>query len=477
MSKTIQRENSIRSVQTPVESSMVGPSTPFTCMHGGTQPSISLGARPHVSQVPGSMNSLGNPGLVRSPGLFTISDDTSANARVLSTTSPVNANTQSMTSVDASSNRSSNSQGEFFGSQTLEKTGRCNSDLDWLTPGTLSLDDPSLYGTMGELSQSPGNTGLRQGWSGHTLHSPLKLSTYLCTTQNGGINFNTPLASTRNDCQVILPNGDDPEEIVTSLRLTRSHLLMISNERMLDRNFSRGSTLNILNGLLFSGWLLNKLENLLCWSYEASARAIRQRQSARNSALNDTNSKRSEIHNDNYETLRTETDLHRRSSTLCGPQIKLTSALSSHMPNGTLNIRLRTVTPQHQILDDTESPSVLEMSSIPIIAHRTTGVSAIFINPLSKNGGPRISPQIRTFNVVPEGSEIIQCVQNNDLQGVQSLFDLGKASPSDVDPRGFSLLSASTLSYSNLPPLTFSFVGRYLAFVAFALGNSRLTRS
>ena len=252
---------------------------------------------------------------------------------------------------------------------------------------------------------------------------------------------------------------------------------MISEEIKPDRNFSRGSTLDILHRLLCSGWLLNELENLLCWSYEASARAIRQRQSARNGALEDTYSKRSDIHNDDYNTLGTEMDLRRRSSILSGQQTKLTSAWSSHMPNGTLNIRLRTVTPQHLILDGKKSPSVLEISSIPIMANRTTGISAVFINPLSNNRGPRISPQIRTFNVVPEGSEIILCVRNNDLQGVRSLFDLGKASPSDVDPRGFSLLSASALSYSNLAPLTFSFVGRYLASVAFALGFPRLTGS
>ena len=228
---------------------------------------------------------------------------------------------------------------------------------------------------------------------------------------------------------------------------------------MLDRNFSRGSTLDLLRHLLYSGWVLNELENLLRWSYEASARAIIQRQLARNGALNVSTSERSEMHNDNYNTLGTETELHRRSLTLSGQQTKLTSAWSSHMPNGTLNIRLRTMTPQHLILDDKESPSVLEISSIPIMANRTKGISAVFINPLSKNQGPRISPQIRTFNVVPEVSEIIQCVQTNDLQGVRSLFDLGKASPSDVDPRGFSLLSASAPPYSNLVPLSFGFVG------------------
>ena len=458
---------------------MVGPSTPFTRIDGGTQPLISVDTRHHVSQVPGSIISVGDPGLVRSPQIFTTSGNTSANARVLnlSTMLPVDDHSQSMTPVDAFSHRSFGSQGDLIGSQTLEKTCRRNSDIDWLTTGTLSPGDPSLYGIMSGASSSPENTRLQHRWPGHTLHSHFWLSTGLRNTQDGTMSFNIPLASARNDFQVLLPNGDDPEEIVTSLRLTMSHLLMSSDGMMLDRNFSRGSTLDLLRHLLYSGWVLNELENLLRWSYEASARAIIQRQLARNGALNVSTSERSEMHNDNYNTLGTETELHRRSLTLSGQQTKLTSAWSSHMPNGTLNIRLRTMTPQHLILDDKESPSVLEISSIPIIANRTKGISAVFINPLSKNQGPRISPQIRTFNVVPEVSEIIQCVQTNDLQGVRSLFDLGKASPSDVDPRGFSLLSASAPSYSNLVPLSFGFVGQYLASVVFALEFPRLTGS
>ena len=409
----------------------------------------SVGATTDVSQVSGSIGSLGDHGLDRSPGSLTISDLTSGEARVLNTTSPVDKHIQSVNSVDALSRRSFDTQEDFVGSQTLENTGSCNSDLGWLIPGTLSLDDPSW---------SPEDNRLRHGWSRHTLHSALKFSTDLCATQNGLTDFNTPLARTGNDVQVILPNGDDPEDIITSLRLTRSHLLMSSDESMRERNFSRGSTLNLLRHLLYSGWLLDELENLLCWSYEASAKAIRQRQLTRNGALEDKSSKSPHIEHDNYETLRTERNIDRRSSALSRPRTKLTSAWSSHMPNCTLNIRLRTATPPHLILDDKESSSVLEMSSIPITGHHTTGVSAVFINPLAKSQGPRISPEIRTFNVVPEGSEIIKYVRNNDLQGVQRLFDLGKASPSDVDPRGFSLLSASALPYSIPPPLTLSFV-------------------
>ena len=441
----------------------------------------SVGAKPNVSQVSGSIGSLGDHGLDRSRGFLTNSDLTSADAGVLSTTSPVDDHMQSMNSVDAFSHRSCDTQEDFVGTRTLENTGSCNSDLDWLIDDTVSPGDPSSSGTIGGLFRSAENTRLPHGWSGHTVQSPRKFSTDSCTNLNGGMDFNIPLARTRNDIQVILPNGDDPEIIATSLQLTRSHLLTILDGSMRDPNFSRGSTPVFIRHLLWSGWLLDELENLLSWSYEASAKAIKQRRLAKNGASKDQFSKNSDIRNDNYEVEGTETKLRRRRSgrsrALSGPQTKLTGVWSCHMPNYTLNIRLRTVIPPHLIVDDKESSSLLEVSSIPITGNRTTGVTAIFINPFAKTQGPRISPEIQTFNVVPEGSEIIRCVQNNDLRGVQSLFDLGKASPSDVDHRGFSLLSASALLYSSMPPLTSSFVGQYLAFFACASRISETNKS
>ena len=433
----------------------------------------SFGATPDVSQASGLIGSLGDHGVDPSPGFLTISDITSADPRVLSTTSPLDDHTQSMNPVNALSHQSPNTQGDFLGPQSLHNTDSWNPGIDWLTAGTWSPGDPSLCGTKGG---SPENTRLGYDWSGRTLNSPSRLSTDLGTTQNGEPDLTIPPRNSRNDVQVVLPNCDDPEEIVTSLRPTISHLLMSSDQSMRDRNFSRGSTLHLLLHLLCGGWLLDELEKLLLWSHEASARAIRQRQLARNHALKDKFLKTLDMRNDDYERLGRERNLHRRSSALSGPRTKLTSAWSSHMPKCTLNIRLRTVTPQHPIIDDKEPSSVLEVSSIPITDHHTTGISAVFINPLAKTQGPRISPEIRTFNVVPEGSEIIKYVRSNDLQGVQSLFDLGKASPSDVDHRGFSLLSVSALLYSGMPPFTLSFVGEYLAFVACAPKVPKLTK-
>lgn len=82
---------------------------------------------------------------------------------------------------------------------------------------------------------------------------------------------------------------------------------------------------------------------------------------------------------------------------------------------------------------------VITVCSIPHDQQRTSGLAVSFaLN--APPFGARISPHITTFNVVPRGSSIIECVKKNDLEGMQKLFAEGQASPLDVDPRGNSLL-------------------------------------
>ena len=87
-------------------------------------------------------------------------------------------------------------------------------------------------------------------------------------------------------------------------------------------------------------------------------------------------------------------------------------------------------------------PDVITLCSIPNHHRRTTGLMVSFaLN--APPFGARISPHIRTFNVVPTGSSIITSIRENDLERVQKLFAEGQASPLDVDPRGSSLLQVS----------------------------------
>ena len=91
--------------------------------------------------------------------------------------------------------------------------------------------------------------------------------------------------------------------------------------------------------------------------------------------------------------------------------------------------------------EEVDSNHLITMSFMPRAKERTPGICVRLSRTI---GGPAISPQINTFNVVPDDSAIIQCVRKNDLRGIQTLFDLGAASARDVDSRGISLLHVGT---------------------------------
>ena len=91
---------------------------------------------------------------------------------------------------------------------------------------------------------------------------------------------------------------------------------------------------------------------------------------------------------------------------------------------------------------------VITVCSIPNHPQRTRGLMVSFaLN--TPHFGSRISPHIKTFTVVPFGSSIIRCIEENDLEGARKLFAEGQASPLDIDPRGVSLLQVSETHSSN----------------------------
>ena len=96
---------------------------------------------------------------------------------------------------------------------------------------------------------------------------------------------------------------------------------------------------------------------------------------------------------------------------------------------------------------------VITVWSIPYDYQRTIGLRVSFALDIS-SFGCRISPHIKTFNVVPVGSSIIKCVVQNDLEGVKKLFAEGQASPLDVDPKGNSPLQVSETHLSLTRTLT-----------------------
>lgn len=241
----------------------------------------------------------------------------------------------------------------------------------------------------------------------------------------------------------------DPESVMLPLQLLRSNFIesveLVPSVWSIRRNgISQGSTLDRLYSTLQSTWLSLEIEELICRSYELSAQAIRRRQAARPVTSNGTSLPLTLEDDHEYEAPKTGCKPIQERDSDNRPKLKLTSRTWHRTSMGRLNIEFSTPPAESPYVDTSDVPCVVNISFIPRSQQRTIGIAAAFQKYSSISQGCRISPRLRTFNVIPDDSQVIHCILENDLLGVQRLFTEGKASPLDVDSGGFSLLSVSS---------------------------------
>ena len=183
-----------------------------------------------------------------------------------------------------------------------------------------------------------------------------------------------------------------------------------------------------------SEWLKLELENLLCWNCERYPQDIRQHHARRRigklASLFEKSRDVSSNRRRSGDTRTIDEEVH----------IVRTSYATSRSHSGLLTTKLGTLPNQEQ---HTNSLEVLKLCFIPKSCRRTIGLCATFFNVMSEIRCPKISPRLKSFNVIPDDSKIIECLKRNDLNGLQTLFDRREASPTDFDSNGFSLLSVS----------------------------------
>ena len=189
-------------------------------------------------------------------------------------------------------------------------------------------------------------------------------------------------------------------------------------------------------------WLTLDVEELLKLYLEASLRAIRKRRTARidgtlPSACNlNLNERRQGFEYSDGPQL-----LSHPIEPAIATKMRTTFFRYCFTPMGQIAFKVRKGFNSPNGEEGIDSEDLITISFMPLAMERTLGVR---VRSFRTMGGPAISPQIETFNVVPDDSAIIQCVRKNDLRGIQTLFDLGAASARDVDSRGISLLQVGT---------------------------------
>ena len=241
--------------------------------------------------------------------------------------------------------------------------------------------------------------------------------------------------------QIQLGNGQpitcenfDPSNALLPLLLMQAHLGRDFCSDYHSKVDLRGSNLDKLHGITHSEWLKLELDNVICWISERLYKTIRQHQAQR----------RIGKFASHVEKDREPSAQRRRSDDKIETNDDLqsigTAYAQTYTHRGALRVRLGKIRDRGTLAD---APEILTVTFVPEDCRRTMGLCATFIDVMSEANGPRISPRLRTFNVVPDDSEVISCIKRNDLNGLQLLFDKREASPTDVGSRGSSLLSVS----------------------------------
>ena len=86
------------------------------------------------------------------------------------------------------------------------------------------------------------------------------------------------------------------------------------------------------------------------------------------------------------------------------------------------------------------------------------GLELSVANRQDQRGYYQICPLLSTFAVVPSDAEVFRFVQENNIDGIQDLFQRRLAAPSDRDEYGMTLLMVSSLPRTNYSYRTDTFI-------------------
>ena len=189
-------------------------------------------------------------------------------------------------------------------------------------------------------------------------------------------------------------------------------------------------------------WVFLDVEELLELYLEESLRSIRKRRTARvQSSLLSRCSLNLNERRQGFECSDRPQRLSNPTEATVATKMRTIFFRHCFTPMGQIVLKVRKGLSNPSGEEGIDSNYLITISYLPRALEPTPGIC---VRSSRMMGGSAISPQIKTFNVVPDDSAIIQCVRKNDLRGIQTLFDLGAASARDVDSRGISLLHVGT---------------------------------
>jgi hypothetical protein len=226
----------------------------------------------------------------------------------------------------------------------------------------------------------------------------------------------------------------DPSTLVLPLQLMKSYFVKdLYFPKHSGHRFNHFRSV-FLHQFAQDNWFELEFEKLVRWSCESYAKAGRKLPTTK------------KAQNDRLDKEIDEFRKHQEPENRCSssvPQLKArrTGYYVSASPVGVFRATLSTLRYRDADHDSNDTFHKLNIAFMPAEHDHARGLYVTFLRAGNECAGPRISPYIKAINVIPNDSEIIRCIKRNDLQGVRKLFERREASPTDVDQRGFSLLS------------------------------------
>ena len=253
------------------------------------------------------------------------------------------------------------------------------------------------------------------------------------------------------ETQVIDPfifEGSNPVDLVLPLLLLKkSFPSRLARDSLGDYvgNISLANFFDLVNILQ----LPFELEDILCQCFEMSTRSIRERQTVRTGRESSIfNCSRSLEASTQRSRSCSDDRIGRNDQMVLGMGGQVTHHLMLAVSKGVIKLRLTSISDRPMAGLESRPQYMLRVSFMPTDDKRTTGITINCQRTQDTLLRTALSRRIKSINVVPKDSEVIQCVLRNDLRSLRILFDKREASPLDVDPQGCSLLSVSHLNYT-----------------------------
>lgn len=296
------------------------------------------------------------------------------------------------------------------------------------TTGTLALctDLPSPVpdsSIASPVSETMKITKTYQGWPGHRTSA-------------------TPEPGDPDSLDKIKFHGGNPQNIVPAIQLLNR---VLQNHQNSTPGFDFEKAVAVHPKMLLDGLktetFLSLIDDVTIWVYNAAANYTRKQRKARLLRHSGSSSSLVLYQNDDHSPLfQTGNIVSSQKESNHRRVLTDSYTVRDSTTGGMISVMIWQQS-QDASNTDIDSQAHITVIAIPTVTIRTEAAIHVAFSRCTHKAP--MYTTIRTYNVVPDGSEIFECIEYNDLVGFRRLLSEGKASVTDVDEGGWSLLAVS----------------------------------